>query len=92
MIRTLALAAAATLVAGAADAQTIHVAKAGRSQAELMAEVRRAASDVCFVAAQRATMPLITYNSCLHTTMANARAQIGNPSMAVATGDTVVFR
>jgi hypothetical protein len=92
MIRTLALAAAATLVAASAGAQTIHVAKAGRTSDQLIAEIRHAASDVCFAAAQRTSLPLVTYNSCLHTTMANARAQLANPTMAVATGDTVVFR
>lgn len=73
MIRLVAAAAvAAALVAGPAAAQSIRISTAGKSTAQIEAEVVKAAKDLCAAEAVGATFSRSFYKSCVKISVANA--------------------
>lgn len=79
MVRFFALAAvsAAALIAAPASAQeiSVSVAVAGKSQAQIAADVTVAAQKVCRLATAGETFRLTAYNSCVQATVADALKQ-----------------
>ncbi|WP_374575245.1 hypothetical protein [Phenylobacterium sp.] len=80
MVRFIALAAvsAAALIAAPASAQEISqtVAVAGKSQAQIQADVVAAAEKVCRQATAGETFRLTAYNACVGATVADAMKRI----------------
>jgi hypothetical protein len=73
MIRILTAAAlAAAFVAGPAAAQSVRIATAGKSTAQVQAEVVKAAKNLCAAEAVGASFPQTFYKSCVKVTVANA--------------------
>ena len=69
MIRTLVLTAVATLaITAPAHAGSIRVALAGKSLAQVEAEVGKAARTVCFRETRSETLALEAYNRCVKAT------------------------
>jgi hypothetical protein len=73
MIRLFTAAAvAAALVAGPAAAQSVRIPTAGKSTAQVQAEVVRAAKNLCSVEAIGSSFPLNFYKNCVKVTVAQA--------------------
>jgi hypothetical protein len=70
MIRTLLITAAFAAAAGAANAETIKIPVAGKTEASLKAEISKAAEHVCRDAAA------VEYVDCLRETYFDAMAQV----------------
>lgn len=71
MIRTVLISAAALAAfAGAANAASIKVSLAGKTEAAVKVEVAKAAEAVC------ADAPALEYSSCLRETVHDAMAQV----------------
>jgi hypothetical protein len=86
MIRTLSLAAAAaTLIALPASAQSIRVSPVGKSDAQVKAEVFKAARAVCLHQVPFPSFPLVTeYRACVDDTTRNALADESDPAQTSA--------
>ena len=92
MIRTIAAAlsaaslAAAFLIASPALAapapQSVHVPLAGKSAAQVHADIVRAASTVCYTETQHEPLFAYVYPACISQTVSKAVAQIGDPKLA----------
>lgn len=67
-----AAAVAAALVAGPAAAQSIRISTAGKSTAQIEAEVVKAARNLCATEAVGATFPQNFYKTCVKISVANA--------------------
>ena len=95
MIRFLTLAAAvalgAGLIAAPAAAQTIRVSTAGKTAAELRADIHAAAREVCWQNYTSMPMPLEAYSACVSAQVRNAKAQLraGTPYALMST-DTIL--
>jgi hypothetical protein len=73
MIRIFTAAAiAAALVAGPAAAQSVRISTAGKSTAQVQAEVVKAAKNLCATEAVGASFPLNFYKNCVKVTVASA--------------------
>jgi hypothetical protein len=70
MIRTVILTAALLAVAGVADAATVKVSLAGKTEAAIKAELTKAAETVCSEA------PVIEYAACVQETYQDAMVQV----------------
>jgi hypothetical protein len=82
MIRILTVAAAAAIIAAPASAQSIRIATAGKSPAQLHAEITKAAKKVCSQAVVGASFPREMYESCYKHAVADAVAKAGDPALA----------
>ena len=70
MLRTLALTAvAAFAVTAPAQAASVSVPLAGKSQAQVEADVAKAARNVCFRATRNETLALDAYSRCVKATV-----------------------
>jgi len=89
MIRTLTLAAAAAaLLAAPAAAQSIRVSTAGKSTAQVHADVVKAAKSVCRQATIGATFPHEEMSRCVKWTVAQTIAQARSPELAALASAT----
>lgn len=70
MIRTLLISSALLAVAGAANAETIKVSLAGKTEAAAKAEIAKASETVCRYA------PVMEYSACVHETYQDAMSQV----------------
>lgn len=70
MIRTIILTTALFAAAGVADAATIKVSIAGKTEAAVKVELAKAAETVC------ADAPALEYAACVHETYQDAMAQV----------------
>lgn len=69
MIRSIVLSAVAAItLAAPAHAQSIRVATAGKSDAQLQADLTRAVRAVCFKATRSETLALDAYGRCVKST------------------------
>jgi len=86
MIRTLTLAAsaAALLVAIPASAQSVTVAAAGKSAAQLHADIAVAARKVCRLSIDQATFYQQELDRCVKQTVAATVAKTGDAALAAA--------
>lgn len=86
MIRTLTLAAsaAALLVAIPASAQTARVPAAGKTAAQLHADIAVAARKVCRLAVGEATFFHQELDRCVKQTVSATVAKAGDPALAAA--------
>jgi hypothetical protein len=84
MIRFIAIAAVATLIAAPASAQSVSIALAGKSTAQVQAEIAKAAKKVCGLAVVGATFPREMYDSCFRHAVREANAKL-SVQMAGAT-------
>ena len=70
MIRTLLISTALLAAAGAANAETIKVSVAGKTEAAVKVEIAKASETVCRYA------PVMEYSPCVHETYQDAMAQV----------------
>jgi hypothetical protein len=70
MIRTLLISTAILATAGAANAETIKVSLAGKTEAAVKVEISKASETVCRYA------PVMEYAPCVHETYQDAMAQV----------------
>ena len=70
MIRTLLLSATLITAAGAANAETVKVSLAGKTEALVKAEISKAAEQVCH------DVPVNEYSACLVETYQDAMSQV----------------
>ena len=77
MIRIFTLAAVAALVAAPASAQSVKIDLAGKSTAQVQAEITKAARKVCGLAVIGASFPREMYDSCYKHAVADAQAKLG---------------
>jgi len=70
MIRTLLIATAVAFAAGAANAETIKITLAGKTEATVRAEISKAVEHVCRDSAA------VEYADCLRETYHDAMAQV----------------
>ncbi len=89
MIRLIALAAAAALLALPASAQSpagrsIHVSTAGKSPEQVRAEVFKAARTLCAQETVGASFPIDEMRACLKNTMRTTFAQSSDPALKLA--------
>ncbi|MBL8774140.1 MAG: hypothetical protein JNK30_22320 [Phenylobacterium sp.] len=82
MNRTFALIAAAALIAGPASAQTATVVLAGKSSAQIQADIAKAARKVCSQAVVGATFPREMYASCYEHAVRDAVARLAQQTPA----------
>jgi hypothetical protein len=75
-IRILAVAAVAGLIAVPAAAQTIRVSTTGKTTAEIQADIRAAAHEVCWANYAAMPMPLEAYGACVSAQVRSAKAQL----------------
>ena len=88
MIRTLALTAAAALsIAAPAHAGGVRVDLAGKSQAQVEADVAKAARSVCFRATRNETLVLHAYTRCVKAT---TKASLDTYAMAQAPSNSAL--
>ena len=87
MTRFLAFAAAAALIAAPAAAQTIRVSTAGKTTAEINADIRAAAREVCWENYASMPLPLEAYGACVSGMVKQAKAQLsqGAPYAVLST-------
>ena len=83
MIRIVTVAALAAALAAPAAAETIRIPTAGKTTAQINAEIVAAAREIC-LPAMNATLPLVGYSACRKKTIADAKAQLGAPAYAAA--------
>lgn len=87
MIRTLVLAASAVALfaAAPAGAAEVRIKTAGKTQAELRAEVTKAASTVCWAEVRGTALASYVYPSCVKASVDKAVAQLnGQEDVAAA--------
>jgi hypothetical protein len=88
MIRSIVLSAVAAItLAAPAHAQSIRVAIAGKSDAQVQADVSRAVRAVCFKATRSETLIMDAYGRCVKATTASTMtklAEVKNTSTALA--------
>jgi hypothetical protein len=83
MIRTIVLSAVAAISLSApAQAQTIRVALAGKSDAQVQADLTRAVRSVCFKATRNETMALDAYSRCKKATKAASLTKLAQAKSA----------
>jgi hypothetical protein len=70
MIRTILISTTLLAIAGAANAETIKVSLAGKTEAAAKVEIAKAADSVCRNA------PVGEYFACVHETYQDAMAQV----------------
>lgn len=82
MMRILTVAAAAAAIAApaAAAAQSVKISLAGKDQAQVQAEVQKAAKKVCSAATIGASFPREMFASCYKAAVADANAKLGGQS------------
>ena len=87
MSRILTVAAVAGLIAAPAAAQTIRVSTAGKTTAEIQADIRAAAREVCWENYTSMPLPLEAYGACVSAQVRSAKAQLrhGLPYAVVST-------
>lgn len=87
MIRILTVAAAAAFIAAPAmaGAQTVKISLAGKDQAQVQAEVQKAAKKVCNAATVGASFPREMYSACFKAAVADANTKLAGsqPNYAV---------
>jgi hypothetical protein len=76
MIRIATAAALAALVAGPALAQEVRISVTGKSQAQVQAEVRYAARQVCHRQIETETLRLAAFARCMQQTLENTESQL----------------
>lgn len=91
MIRVLTLAAVAALAATSANAAGIKVSLAGKSDAQVRAEVVSAARSVCLRQTQSETLVVDAYHRCVKATVKTAYQKL-DANGALAKNDTVAAR
>jgi sulfur relay (sulfurtransferase) complex TusBCD TusD component (DsrE family) len=78
-----ALSAAAALTAVPAFAQDgVHISLAGKSPAQVHAEIVKAASQVCYAQSLHEPLFAHVYTACISQTVARAVTQIGDSKLA----------
>lgn len=82
MIRIATLAATAALIALPASAQSVTVSTAGKSTAQLHADILKAAKSVCVRATMGASFPREMYAACFKAAVTKAVADVGDPALA----------
>jgi hypothetical protein len=83
MLRILTLtAAAAALFAGSASAESIHVSLAGKSAAQVKAEVRQAAESLCHQETYGSLVEADAQRACVTHTLRRTLAQIPGRTLA----------
>jgi hypothetical protein len=70
MIRTILISTALLAVAGAANAETVKVSLAGKTETAVKVEIAKASETVCRYA------PVMEYSPCVHETYQDAMAQV----------------
>ena len=75
-----AAALAAAFVAGPALAEEIRIPVAGKSQAQLQAEIAYAAKQVCFKEIETETLRLSAFSRCMKATLENTQPQLAKLS------------
>ena len=83
MIRTIALAvsALALTVAAPASAAEMRIKVAGKSAAEVHAEIVKAASSVCWRDVRGETLSGYLYPACIRASVNDAVSKINNPAL-----------
>lgn len=77
MIRMIVLSAVAAItLAAPAQAQSIRVATAGKTDAQLQADLTRAVRAVCFKATRSETLSLDSYGRCVKATTAHTMTKL----------------
>jgi hypothetical protein len=76
MLRLLTATAALALLAAPVSAQTIRIPVAGKTTAELHADIRTAAREVCWANYHAMPMPLDAYGACISGQVRAAKAQL----------------
>lgn len=77
MIRTIVLAAVAAItLAAPAQAQSIRVATAGKTDAQVQADLNRAVRTVCFKATRYETLQLDAFGRCVKATTVSAQTKL----------------
>ena len=77
MIRTIVLSAVAAItLAAPAQAQSIRVATAGKTDAQVQADLTRAVRAVCFKATRMETLSLDAYGRCVKATTASTLTKL----------------
>lgn len=74
-------AAAAALIALPAAAQSIHISTAGKSPAQVRAEVHKAATRLCEVQADGSTIWYDEMHACVDNTTRDTLAQSNDPNI-----------
>jgi hypothetical protein len=82
MTRIATLAAMAALVALPASAQTIRVATAGKTPAQLQKDIASAARQICRTELYGANTPVGVVESCVHMVVKNTLADPQNANIA----------
>jgi hypothetical protein len=89
MIRTViaAFSAAATLLAVPAYAQDeVRISLAGKSPAQVHAEIVKAASRVCYAQTRREPLYVHVYAACVQQSVSRALAQVGDSNRTAYAG------
>jgi gas vesicle protein len=84
MTRIFALAAVAALIAAPASAQSVKIDLAGKSNAQVQADIQKAARTVCGLAVVGASFPREMYDSCYKHAVKDANARLS--SQVASTG------
>lgn len=84
MIRSIVLAASAIVLAAAAPASAaeIRVKVAGKSAAEVRAEIVKAASTVCWQDVRGEALAGYLYPACIRASVNDAVSKINNPALS----------
>ncbi|MDB5432479.1 MAG: hypothetical protein JWP35_3595 [Caulobacter sp.] len=84
MIRTAvaALAAAFALAAPAFASETVHISTAGKSPAQVHAEIVKAASKVCYADTLHEPLFTYVYAACVSQSVSRAVAQLGDSKLS----------
>ena len=85
MFRTIALAAVAALIAGSASAETVRISTAGKTPAQLKAEVAAAAAQLCRQETAGTLVEINPQRVCVEHTVRAALAH--GPALATAVAE-----
>jgi hypothetical protein len=84
MIRLLTVAAVAALVAAPASAQSVRINTAGKTPAQVKAEVFKAATRLCALDTNGASFAIEANRACVKNTVTAALAQSSDPALQLA--------
>lgn len=77
MIRSIVLSAVAAItLAAPAHAQSVRIPLAGKTDAQIQADVTRAARNVCFKATRQETLALDAFGRCVKATTASTMMKL----------------
>jgi hypothetical protein len=77
MIRTIVLSAVAAIaITAPAQAQSVRISLVGKTEAQIQADVQRAARAVCFKATRSETLALEAFGRCVKATTATTNTKL----------------